>query len=64
MKSYLEPKHGRTVPASMTHPGRGRYPDATFDSFLINGVKVISSELRGGISVSDHNPVVVRLVIP
>ncbi len=48
----------------VTHPSKGRYPDATFDGFLTNGVNVISSEVRGGFSVSDHNPVVLILSVP
>ena len=48
----------------VTHPGRGRYPDATFDSFLTKGAKVLSSEVRNGISASDHNPVVLKISLP
>ena len=48
----------------VTHPGRGRYPDATFDSFLTKGVKVISSDVLAGTSASDHNPVVLKIDIP
>ena len=48
----------------VTHPGRGRYPDATFDSFLTKGVKVISSDVLAGTSASDHNPVVLKIDSP
>ena len=47
----------------VTHPGNGRYPDVTFDSFLTKGVKVLSSEVRNVVA-SDHMPVVVRIALP
>jgi endonuclease/exonuclease/phosphatase family metal-dependent hydrolase len=48
----------------VTHPGRGRYPDATFDSFLTKGVKVLSSDVLAGTSASDHSPVVLKISLP
>ena len=48
----------------VTHHGRGPYPDATFDGFLTKGVKVLSSEVRDGISASDRNPVVLKISLP
>jgi hypothetical protein len=42
----------------------GVNPDATFDSFLNQGVRVISSEVRDWISASDHNPVVLKISLP
>ena len=47
----------------ITHPGKGRYPDATFDYLFIKGARagipeIISSE------VSDHHPVTRTISLP
>jgi endonuclease/exonuclease/phosphatase family metal-dependent hydrolase len=47
----------------VTHAGKGRYPDATFDGFVTKGAKVISSKVRSEILASDHNPVLLKLEI-
>jgi len=48
----------------MTHKGNGRYPDATFDGFLVKSAKVLSSDVLASTSASDHNPVVLKISIP
>lgn len=54
----------RTPPAErVTHPSEGRYPDATFDGFLIRGdISVVSCKpLLVGEKVSDHRAVEMRI---
>jgi endonuclease/exonuclease/phosphatase family metal-dependent hydrolase len=46
----------------VTLPARDRYPDASFDGFLVRGARVVSClpvRIQG---VSDHFPAIVRIV--
>ena len=45
----------------VTHPGSGRYPDATFDGFLFKGARSVSTDVLAGTSASDHKPVVLKI---
>ena len=46
----------------VTHPGDGKYPPATFDYILYLGFEhIVGRRIYDGTSVSDHNPVAIRL---
>lgn len=47
-----------------TIPGKGRYPDTTFDWLLFKGVKPSGGVTIVSTSVSDHRPVTVSIQIP
>jgi endonuclease/exonuclease/phosphatase family metal-dependent hydrolase len=47
--------------ARVTHPSKGRYPDATFDGFLLKGAKLLSTDVLSRVSVSDHRPAVLKI---
>lgn len=48
----------------VTHAGKGRYPDATFDGFVTKGAKVLSTDVLPSMSASDHNPVELKVSLP
>ena len=48
----------------VTHPAKGRYPDACFDGFVTKGATIVHSEVLPGMSISDHNPAVLRISLP
>ncbi len=48
----------------VTHPGSGRYPDATFDGFLVKGANVLSTVVPSVARASDHHPVLIRIALP
>ena len=46
----------------ITHPGSGRFPDATFDYILYRGFeRIVSRKIYPGAPLSDHNLVALRL---
>jgi len=46
----------------ITHPGSGRFPDATFDYILYRGFeRIVSRKIYTGVPLSDHNLVALRL---
>lgn len=46
----------------VTHPGRGVFPDATFDYILYRGFeRIVSRRIYPGTDVSDHHLVAIRL---
>jgi len=47
----------------VTLPANGRYPDASFDGFLIRGGQPLSGKAIPVQEVSDHFPVVLTIVI-
>lgn len=47
----------------ITHPGKGRYPDATFDYLFIKGAHVGIPEIISS-EVSDHHPVTRTISLP
>lgn len=47
----------------VTHPGKGRYPDATFDYVFIKGV-VAGEPLLFPVAISDHFPVTRSITLP
>jgi endonuclease/exonuclease/phosphatase family metal-dependent hydrolase len=50
--------------ARVTHPGKGRYPDATFDYVMVKGLRTIGLPEILKTSASDHHLVVVELELP
>ena len=42
----------------VTIPAKGRYPDASFDGFLVRGARVLSCEPIAVRDISDHCPAV------
>ncbi len=48
----------------VTIPSKGKYPDASFDGFVVKGAAAAASEVLREGSVSDHYPVLLRLVVP
>lgn len=52
------------LPKRVTHPGSGRYPDATFDYLWLKGLKPVSAPEITRSSLSDHSPVTVELSPP
>jgi endonuclease/exonuclease/phosphatase family metal-dependent hydrolase len=47
----------------VTLPGKGGYPDASFDAFLLRGARVLSCRVVPVQEVSDHFPSVLTLAI-
>ena len=45
----------------VTHPGKGRYPDATFDYLWMKGMKAVGVPEITGTVLSDHWPVTVEV---
>lgn len=54
---------GQPAAERVTWPGRGRYPDATFDYIFVRGVKA-TAPLIVASPVSDHRPVARTLALP
>ena len=48
----------------VTHPGKGKYPDATFDYLFLKGLEPVTSPKVTPVSVSDHRPVTCEIKIP
>lgn len=48
----------------ITHPGKGRYPDATFDYLLIKGGGAVGRPSLHDTSVSDHRPLTLTVPPP
>jgi len=48
----------------VTHKGKGRYPDATFDGFLTKVAPVSTTQVLPAMSASDHNPVALKITVP
>jgi hypothetical protein len=60
---FTNPMEGMPLLQRITHPGSGRYPDATFDYLF--GSKIVSSKLRITLSrVSDHYAVTCDFLLP
>jgi len=51
------------LPARVTNPAKGRYPDASFDGFLVRGAKIFSSKPIPIQGVSDHFPAILTVAI-
>jgi endonuclease/exonuclease/phosphatase family metal-dependent hydrolase len=53
------------VPLSerVTLPANGRYPDASFDGFLVRGAQVLSCKAIPIQEVSDHLPAILTIAI-
>jgi len=47
----------------VTLPAKGRYPEASFDGFLVRGAEIVSCKSIALREVSDHFPVVVSIAI-
>jgi endonuclease/exonuclease/phosphatase family metal-dependent hydrolase len=48
----------------ITHPGKGKYPDATFDYLFLKGLEPVAAPKITPVSVSDHRPVTCEIKIP
>lgn len=48
----------------ITHPGKGKYPDATFDYLFAKGMRPNAKAEITTTTVSDHRPVTVEFVLP
>jgi endonuclease/exonuclease/phosphatase family metal-dependent hydrolase len=60
---FTNPMEGMPLVQRVTHPGKGRYPDATFDYLF--GSNVSSAKLRiSPTRVSDHYPVTWDFTLP
>ena len=54
---FLNAFDGVPLRDRITHPGKGRYPDATFDYLFLKGVEPVGAPEITRSSVSDHWPV-------
>jgi hypothetical protein len=46
----------------ITIPGKGKYPDATFDYLFVGPKSISSKPIITPVTVSDHSPVVRKMV--
>ena len=51
------------LPERVTLPAKGRYPDASFDGFLVRGVRTVSCKTVAIQGVSDHFPAILTIEI-
>lgn len=47
----------------VTHPGKGRYPDSTFDYLFTRSMKILAAPEISNSTVSDHFPVSIEAVL-
>lgn len=62
--SFFDPSRKLPLSSRVTHPGSGKYPDATFDYLLTNGLKQKGEIQILPATTSDHRPVTVELELP
>jgi endonuclease/exonuclease/phosphatase family metal-dependent hydrolase len=61
---FTDPLRELPLASRVTHPGTGRYPDATFDYVLAKGLKQKGAVDILPNTISDHRPVTTELEIP
>jgi endonuclease/exonuclease/phosphatase (EEP) superfamily protein YafD len=52
------------LPTRVTHPGKGRYPDATFDYLFSKNLNQVGKPTMIESAISDHRPVTCDFEIP
>ena len=55
---------GIPLSSRITHPGSGRYPDATFDYFFVKNLKLLHAPIVTESKASDHRPVTCDFQLP
>lgn len=61
---FTDPLSALPIGQRITHPGKGRYPDATFDYVLLKGIHVSSAVNIVPSQASDHSLVLVDVELP
>lgn len=64
VSGFVDPFKKMPLAQRVTHPGKGQYPDATFDYILAKGVKLLGAPAILQSKVSDHFPVTLEIQLP